>query len=45
MLDVEFHNGAVIQGFLSFDVNNHSRNHMELYGTKGSIIVEKPLGL
>jgi len=36
---IEFHNEAIIQGFLSFDVENHGRNHMELYGTNGSIIV------
>ena len=42
MFDLEFYNNAVVQGFLSFDVNNHGRNHMELYGTKGSIIVPDP---
>ncbi len=42
MLDIEFENGAIIQGFLSFDVMNHKRNHIELYGTKGSIIVPDP---
>ena len=35
MLDIEFENEAIIQGFLSFDVNNHNRNHLELYGKDG----------
>ena len=42
MFSLEFHNKAIIQGCLSFDVQNHGRNHMELYGTKGSIIVPDP---
>ena len=42
MMDIEFHNGSIIQGFLSFDVQNHARNHMELYGSQGSIIVPDP---
>ena len=42
MMDMEFHNGSIIQGFLSFDVQNHARNHMELYGQKGSIVVPDP---
>jgi len=42
MLDLEFDSGSIIQGFLSFDVQNHARNHMELYGSKGSIIVPDP---
>ena len=42
MFDIEFHNDAIIQGFISFDVENHGRNHMELYGTNGSIIVPDP---
>ena len=42
MISIEFHNSAIIQGFASFDVINHQRNHMELYGTKGSIIVPDP---
>ena len=41
-MDMEFHNGSIIQGFLSFDVQNHARNHMELYGSKGSIVVPDP---
>ena len=39
---IEFKNSAVIQIFLSFDVINHQRNHIELYGTKGSMIVPDP---
>ena len=39
---VQFKNGAIIQITISFDVINHQRNHMELYGTKGSIIVPDP---
>ena len=42
MTTIEFSNGAIIEGFVSFDVINHKRNHMELYGTKGSIIVPDP---
>ena len=42
MFDIEFHNEAIIQGFISFDVENHRRNHMELYGRKGSMIVPDP---
>jgi len=42
MLNIEFHNKAMIQGFISFDVLNHKRNHMELYGTYGSIVVPDP---
>ena len=39
---IEFKSSAVIQVFLSFDVINHQRNHIELYGTKGSMIVPDP---
>ncbi len=39
---IEFCNGAIIEGFSSFDVINHQRNDMELYGTKGSIVVPDP---
>ena len=42
MISVEFQSGAIIQGFISFDVVNHKRNHMEFYGTKGSIIGPDP---
>ena len=39
---IEFCHGAIIEGFSSFDVINHQRNDIELYGTKGSIIVPDP---
>tara|TARA_B100000686_G_C16771028_1_gene965152 strand:- start:723 stop:1874 length:1152 start_codon:yes stop_codon:yes gene_type:complete len=42
LINIEFCNGVLIEGFVSFDVINHNRNHMELYGTKGSIIVPDP---
>ena len=42
MFDIEFNNNSLIQGFISFDVQNHGRNHLELYGTDGSIIVPDP---
>ena len=42
MFDLEFMNEAIVQGFISFDVQNHARNHMELYGTKGSLVVPDP---
>ena len=42
MFNLEFYNNSIIQGFISFDVLNHKRNHVELYGTKGSIIVPDP---
>ena len=42
MLDIEFENETIIQGFISFDVQNHMRNHIELYGSHGSIIVPDP---
>ena len=42
MFSVEFESNAVIQGFISFDVQNHMRNHIELYGSHGSIIVPDP---
>tara|TARA_Y100001935_G_scaffold133360_1_gene110413 strand:- start:1370 stop:2410 length:1041 start_codon:yes stop_codon:yes gene_type:complete len=42
MFNLEFYNNSIIQGFISFDVLNHQRNHVELYGTKGSIIVPDP---
>lgn len=41
-MNIEFVNKVLIEGFASFDVVNHRRNHMELYGTKGSIIVPDP---
>ena len=42
MANLEFHNGAYIQAFISFDTINHQHNHMELYGTNGSMIVPDP---
>ena len=39
---IEFESGSIIHGFLSFDVINHQTNHMEFYGTKGSIIGPDP---
>ena len=42
LINIEFFSGVLIEGFVSFDVINHNRNHMELYGTKGSIIVPDP---
>ena len=42
MFDIEFDNNTIVQGFISFDVENHGRNHMELYGTSGSIIIPDP---
>ena len=37
-----FKNGSIIRLTLSFDVIAHQRNHIELYGNKGSIIVPDP---
>ena len=42
MFNLEFENRSMIQGFISFDVQNHKRNHIELYGSSGSIIVPDP---
>jgi len=39
---ITFENGAVIRLTLSFDVIAHQRNHIELYGNKGSMIVPDP---
>ena len=39
---IEFVNNTLIQMTLSFDVKDHKRNHIELYGDKGSIIVPDP---
>ena len=39
---LEFHDKSLIQMTLSFDVKDHKRNHIELYGDKGSIIVTDP---
>ena len=37
-----FNSGAIIRFTLSFDVIAHHRNHIELYGSKGSILVPDP---
>ena len=37
-----FKNRTIIRFTLSFDVIAHHRNHIELYGDKGSIIVTDP---
>ncbi len=37
-----FNNGSIIRFTLSFDVIAHHRNHIELYGSKGSILVPDP---
>ena len=42
LVNLEFHNKAFIQITLSFDVVAHQRNHIELYGDKGSMIVPDP---
>jgi len=42
LINLEFESGALIQITLSFDVIAHQRNHIELYGTKGSMIVPDP---
>ena len=42
LVNLEFENSTLIQLTLSFDVIAHQRNHIELYGTKGSIIVPDP---
>ena len=42
LFNLEFHSEAIIQVTLSFDVQNHQRNHIELYGDKGSMIVPDP---
>tara|TARA_Y100001970_G_scaffold198768_1_gene241806 strand:- start:530 stop:1687 length:1158 start_codon:yes stop_codon:yes gene_type:complete len=40
--NIKFENGTLIRLTLSFDVISHQRNHIELYGTKGSMIVPDP---
>ena len=42
LVNLEFHNQALIQITLSFDVVAHQRNHIELYGDQGSMIVPDP---
>lgn len=39
---IDFKNGTTIRLTLSFDVMAHQRNHIELYGNKGSMIVPDP---
>ncbi len=39
---IKFHNGSIIRLTLSFDVISHLRNHIELYGENGSMIVPDP---
>ena len=39
---IKFKNGTTIRLTLSFDVISHLRNHIELYGEKGSMIVPDP---
>ena len=39
---IRFQNGTIIRLTLSFDVISHLRNHIELYGEKGSMIVPDP---
>ena len=39
---INFENGSIIRLTLSFDVIAHQRNHIELYGNKGSMIVPDP---
>lgn len=39
---IQFENDCIIQITLSFDVVAHQRNHIELYGDKGSMIVPDP---
>ena len=39
---IKFQNGTIIRLTLSFDVISHLRNHIELYGEKGSIVVPDP---
>ena len=39
---IEFDNGALIDSFFSFDTWKHNKNHIELYGDKGSINIPDP---
>ena len=39
---IKFLNGTIIRLTLSFDVISHLRNHIELYGNEGSMIVPDP---
>ena len=42
LFDHKISNGTTIRLTLSFDVISHLRNHIELYGEKGSMIVPDP---
>jgi predicted dehydrogenase len=37
-----FSNGAVVTLVTSFDVHKHNHNHIEIYGTEGSMVVADP---
>ena len=39
---IKFKNGTIIRLTLSFDVISHLRNHIELYGDEGSMVVPDP---
>ncbi len=39
---IKFKNGTIIRLTLSFDVISHLRNHIELYGEEGSMVVPDP---
>ena len=39
---IVFKNKTIIRLTLSFDVIDHKRNHIELYGSNGSMIVPDP---
>ena len=39
---IEFESGALIDSFFSFDTWKHNKNHIELYGDKGSINIPDP---
>ncbi len=39
---LEFHNGALINVTISFEVYRHGHNPIEIYGTEGSLIVPDP---
>ncbi len=39
---IEFNSGALIDSFFSFDVYNHNKSHIELFGTKGAINIPDP---
>ena len=39
---IVFENNSIIRLTLSFDVIAHQRNHIELYGTEGSMVVPDP---